>query len=176
MYEMMAISPEAFEIADRLTLLMEEHEPPVTRSELANAIGCAKSTISRYCDGTGSVAFIFAIRIARFFNVSLDYLVGLTDNKEIPQWEKPGEHKHSEHWHLKSICKRCYYRREMVGLAGLCGFDLEYDNKACHYPLDTGKFREIEATDMECPYFRPKRRERKVVPPAWDKMKSDENI
>ena len=84
MYEIAAIAPEAFKIADRLTLLMEEHEPPVTRSELADAIGCAKSTISRYCDGTNSVAFIFAIRIARFFNVSLDYLVGLTDSKEIP--------------------------------------------------------------------------------------------
>ena len=103
MYEIAAIAPEAFKIADRLTLLMEEHEPPVTRSELADAIGCARSTISRYCDGTNSVAFIFAIRIARFFNVSLDYLVGLTDSKEIPQWQKPGKHKHSEHWQLKNI-------------------------------------------------------------------------
>lgn len=89
MYETTAIAPEAFKIADRLTLLMEEHEPPVTRSELANAVGCHKDTISRYCDGTNSVSFIFAIRIARFFNVSLDYLVGLTDSKEIPQWQKP---------------------------------------------------------------------------------------
>ena len=102
--------------------------------------------------------------------------MGLTDSKEIPQWQKPGKHKHSEHWHLKNICKRCYYRREMVGLAGMSGFDIEYDNKACHYTFDTGKFREIEATDTECPYFRPKRRERKVVPPEWDKMKNDENI
>ena len=136
MYEIAAIAPEAFKIADRLTLLMEEHEPPVTRSELADAIGCARSTISRYCDGTNSVAFIFAIRIARFFNVSLDYLVGLTDSKEIPQWQKPGKHKHSEHWHLKNICKRCYYRREMVGLAGISGFDIEYDNISWENPLD----------------------------------------
>lgn len=176
MYEITAITPETFKIANRLTLLMEEREPQVTRAELADAIGCAKATISRYCDGTGSVAFIFAIRIARFFGVSLDYLVGLTDSKELPQWQKTEENKHSKHWHLKNICKRCYYRREMVGLVGIAGLDIEYDNKACHYALDTGKFREIEATDMECPYFRPKRRERKVVPPAWDKMKNDENI
>ena len=68
-------------------------------------------------------------------------------------------------WRRKKICKRCYYCRKMDGIAGLCDFDRAYDNKACHYTLDTGKFREIEAMDMECPYFRPKRRERKVVSP-----------
>ena len=61
MYEIVPIAPEAFKVADRRTLLMEEHEPPLTRSDLADAIGCARLTISRYCDGTNLVVFIFVI-------------------------------------------------------------------------------------------------------------------
>ena len=63
-------------------------------------------------------------------------------------------------WRRKKICKRCYYCRKMDGLAGLCGFDRKYDNKACHYTLDTGKFREIPATDDYCAYYLKKKRRR----------------
>lgn len=63
-------------------------------------------------------------------------------------------------WHRKKICKRCYYCRKMDGLAGLCGFDRNYDNKACHYTLDTGKFREIPATNDFCAYYKKRRAKR----------------
>jgi hypothetical protein len=46
----------------------------------------------------------------------------------------------------------------MDGIAGLCGLDRDYDNKACHYTLDTGKFREISATDDYCAYYLKKKR------------------
>lgn len=63
-------------------------------------------------------------------------------------------------WRRKKICKRCYYCRKMDGIAGLCGLDRDYGNKACHYTLDTGKFREIEATDDYCAYYFKKKRRR----------------
>lgn len=74
-----------------------------------------------------------------------------------------GEYKHAR------ICYKCRYLCRMFSGA-------DWDGMACHYTLLTDKFREVKATDTYCPYFRPKRRERKVVSPAWDKMKSDENI
>lgn len=81
-------------------------------------------------------------------------------------------------WFLKNICTRCYYRQKMTGLTREGRSD-GYDYKACHYTLQTGNFREIEATNDSCPYFRPKpkRNKRKEnVPPAWSKAKINENI
>ena len=78
-----------------------------------------------------------------------------------------GEYEHAK------ICHKCRYLCRMTGRM-FSGAD--WDGMACHYTLLTDKFREVKATDTYCPYFSPKRRERKIAPPAWDEIKSDENI
>ena len=59
----------------RLIELMEVNN--MTQVELANKIGTTNVTISRYISGERSPRIEIASEIAKVFNVSLDYLLGL---------------------------------------------------------------------------------------------------
>ena len=51
-----------------------------TQAELAGVIGLSESTLSRYLKGqTGKLGDGYTIRIAKYFNVSTDFLLGETD-------------------------------------------------------------------------------------------------
>ena len=65
----------------RLTVLLEENN--MTQTQLAKEIGTSNVTICRYltCDRIPRLDVV--TRIASVFNVSLDYLLGLTDDKNI---------------------------------------------------------------------------------------------
>lgn len=51
-----------------------------SRRELAERLQIGEATIARIEDGKQDPSTEIAAKIARFFNVSTDYLIGLTDN------------------------------------------------------------------------------------------------
>lgn len=65
----------------RLTVLLEENN--MTQIQLAKEIGTSNVTICRYLTCERIPRLDVVTRIASVFNVSLDYLLGLTDDKNI---------------------------------------------------------------------------------------------
>lgn len=61
----------------RLRDLREEHN--LTQKELGALVGVAQSNINRWENGTVCPSADFVIKLANYFNVSTDYLLGRTD-------------------------------------------------------------------------------------------------
>ncbi len=51
----------------------------MTQDELANKIGVSRVTVNRYENDKFDMKFTYAIELAKLYNVSLDYIAGLTD-------------------------------------------------------------------------------------------------
>lgn len=49
-----------------------------TREEIATAIGCDTSLVTKHYSGDRTITLDYAVKYAEFFNVSVDYLVGLS--------------------------------------------------------------------------------------------------
>lgn len=64
-------------VIDRLQKLINSSGK--SREEIANAIECDTSTITKHYNGNRQVAPEFIIKYAQFFGVSADYLLGLSD-------------------------------------------------------------------------------------------------
>lgn len=67
--------------SERLKLLREERK--ITLDELAEKINSTKSTLSRYENNKRTPNIEFIERVANFFNVTSDYLLGRTDKPNI---------------------------------------------------------------------------------------------
>lgn len=52
-----------------------------TQAEIAEYLGCQREVYRRYEKGTRQIPIDFLIKLARFYHVSIDYIVGLTDEK-----------------------------------------------------------------------------------------------
>lgn len=65
----------------RLTVLLDENN--MSQTQLANKIDVSNVTICRYLTCERIPRIDVVIRIASVFNVSLDYLLGLSDDKDI---------------------------------------------------------------------------------------------
>lgn len=52
-----------------------------TQADIANYLGCQREVYRRYEKGTRQIPIDFLIKLADFYHVSIDYLVGLTDEK-----------------------------------------------------------------------------------------------
>lgn len=65
----------------RLIELMEEKN--MTQVELAKLVGTTNVTISRYLSGQRNPQIEIVTRIAKILNVSIDYLLGLSDDKSV---------------------------------------------------------------------------------------------
>ncbi len=52
-----------------------------SQQEIADIFGMYLTTYRRYETGEREPPFNFIIRIAKFYNVSIDYIAGLTNNK-----------------------------------------------------------------------------------------------
>lgn len=63
----------------RLKDLREDHD--LTQAQLVEQLGMHKTTYTNYEQGKRDLPLSVAIKIAKFYGVSLDYLAGLT-NKE----------------------------------------------------------------------------------------------
>ena len=65
----------------RLTVLLDDNN--MTQTQLAKEVGTTNVTICRYLTGERTPRIEIATKIADVFNVSLDYLLCLSDDKEI---------------------------------------------------------------------------------------------
>lgn len=65
--------------------LMEEKD--MTQVQLANLIGTTNVTISRYISGERNPRIEIVTKIAEVFNVSTDYLLGITDNRYFSNYK-----------------------------------------------------------------------------------------
>lgn len=63
--------------AERLELLLKERS--VTKYKLAKDTGISKSVLSDYCKGNVQPTADVIIVIAKYFDVSTDFLLGLSD-------------------------------------------------------------------------------------------------
>lgn len=63
----------------RIRDLREDND--LTQSEIAKILGCTQQTYSRYEAGEITIDINSLIKLAKFYNTSLDYLVGLTNKK-----------------------------------------------------------------------------------------------
>ena len=66
--------------ADRLKELRKSNN--LTQEDLAKILGVGKTTISMYENGNSTPNDEIKIKIADYFNVSMDYLIGKTNIKE----------------------------------------------------------------------------------------------
>lgn len=55
----------------------------LTLEQLGNNIGSTKSTLSNFENGNKNPSLEILINLADYFNVSIDYLAGRTDNPKI---------------------------------------------------------------------------------------------
>lgn len=74
-------------IGERLLELRKD--AGLTQDELAQILKINKHSISSYERGKSEPPDVMKIAIARFFRVSVDYLLGVTDNP-TPYTEQPG--------------------------------------------------------------------------------------
>lgn len=73
--------------AKRIAALRKEHS--ITQKELARRIHAGASSISRYETGQVIPSLAVLLRITDTFDVSMDYLLGLTDSPLPPRkWEE----------------------------------------------------------------------------------------
>ena len=58
---------------ENIELLRIQHE--LTQQEVADAVGCQREVYRRYEKGTREMPVSVAIKLARYYQVSLDYLL-----------------------------------------------------------------------------------------------------
>lgn len=58
-----------------------------TREEIAEGIGCDTSTVTKHYTESRAVNIKYLKKYAEFFNVSTDYLLGMTENPEAAEIE-----------------------------------------------------------------------------------------
>lgn len=68
-------------VSSRIILLRKTHD--LTQKQLAENISVTEIAVQNYESGRRKPAFDILISLADYFNVSIDYLVGRTDNPEI---------------------------------------------------------------------------------------------
>ena len=73
-------------LIDRIKLFRNEHD--IKQSEMANHLGVSETTYSDYECQRIQISLDILIKIAEYFDVSLDYLVGRTDNPNVNYIEK----------------------------------------------------------------------------------------
>lgn len=62
----------------RIRELREDHD--LTRKQVAEHLMCDQSLYSKYERGEREIPLSLLIKLAQFYNTSIDYLVGLIDN------------------------------------------------------------------------------------------------
>lgn len=78
----------------RLRDLREDHD--LTQAELVEQLGMHKTTYTNYEQGKREPPFELMIRLAEFYNVSLDYIAGLTNTpRPLYPPRKPGRARRS---------------------------------------------------------------------------------
>ena len=68
-------------IYQRLRDLREDRNEVIKQKDIADLLGTTQQTYSLWERGDREIPFHHAITLAKFYNVSLDYIAGLTNNK-----------------------------------------------------------------------------------------------
>ena len=55
----------------------------LTQKQISSIINCDQSLYSKYERGEREIPLAIIVKLADFYNTSIDYLVGRTDNSEI---------------------------------------------------------------------------------------------
>lgn len=64
---------------ERIRELREDHD--LKQREIAKMLGVAQTTYSQYEVGTNPMPIDYLIALCKFYNVSSDYILGLSDKK-----------------------------------------------------------------------------------------------
>ncbi len=67
-----------YEKSLRIRELREDND--LTQTQIATMLNCTQQTYSRYETGEITIDIYNLIKLAKFYNTSTDYLLGLTDN------------------------------------------------------------------------------------------------
>ena len=67
----------------RLKELREKHTPILKQQDIAELLNTTQQTYSLWERGDRELPLHHAVTLAKFYHVSIDYIVGLTDNKKI---------------------------------------------------------------------------------------------
>ena len=70
----------------RLRDLREDHD--LSQDELVRLLGMPKTTYTNYEQGKREIPFSLVIRLARLYNVSIDYIAGLSSHPAARSREK----------------------------------------------------------------------------------------
>lgn len=73
-------------IGQRIKKLREDEH--LSQLELAKIINVCNTTVSQYENGSRTPSDDIKIKLANYFNVSTDYLLGLSDNEKEPTQEE----------------------------------------------------------------------------------------
>lgn len=65
----------------RLRDLREDSD--MSQAEMAKLLGCSQQTYSRYESHTTEIPLEQLIRLAEYYDTSVDYLLGITSRKEV---------------------------------------------------------------------------------------------
>lgn len=69
------------EFGDNLRQLRKNRE--LTQKDFGDKIGLSKAVVSKYENGMGYPSFDMLVRIAQYFGVTTDYLLGVSKGKTI---------------------------------------------------------------------------------------------
>ena len=67
----------------RLKELRENMQPPVKQQDIAELLQTTQQTYSLWERGERELPLHHAITLAKFYHVSLDYMMGLSNNKRV---------------------------------------------------------------------------------------------
>lgn len=65
----------------RIEDLRTDHD--LSQNDIAKILGCQREVYRRYEKGTRSIPVDFLIKLSQYYNVSVDYILGLTPYKTI---------------------------------------------------------------------------------------------
>lgn len=66
---------------ERIRNLREDKN--LIQEKIANILNCSQTTYSRYETGDLNIPVDYLMKLAIYFNTSIDYLTGLTDEKKL---------------------------------------------------------------------------------------------
>ena len=67
----------------RIRDLREDHD--INQTQIAKYLGMSQTGYSKYETGENDIPTDVLIKLANFYNTSIDYLLGQTDNKRKPR-------------------------------------------------------------------------------------------
>ncbi len=69
-----------FNMYDRIRDLREDRD--LTQTQIAKMLGMSQTGYSKYETGENDIPTTVLIKLSRYYGVSIDYMLGETDNKE----------------------------------------------------------------------------------------------